>query len=412
MPRRARTELERYADAWESRGVRAWAEGWWEMAVEVGDLLAPLLGVAPGHVSMHQNVSVAAGLFLSCFDYPPERNRIVYTELNFPSLMYLAEGERRRGAEVVVVPSDDGIGVPLERLLAAIDERTRIVPVSHTYFKSAYVQDAAAVARRCREVGAVLLLDVYQSTGVVPLELEAWGVHAAVGGSVKWLCGGPGAGYLWVHPELAPELRPALTGWQADEEPFAFRGGPIHYAGGAWRFLTGTPNVPALHACRAGYEIVAGVGAARHPASLPGAHHAADGGGAGGRIRGAHAARTGAPRRHGVGVAPGGRAVEPRAARAPGAVRLPPRCRGAPVASLLQHRGGVRPRRLRPRHLRRRRRATRTAAQDVRVCSAICIAVDRVMAARHPTARPPCRRLVFWQGVCGTRGTGCHDSGP
>jgi len=262
MPRRARTELERYADAWESRGVRAWAEGWWEMAVEVGDLLAPLLGVAPGHVSMHQNVSVAAGLFLSCFDYPPERNRIVYTELNFPSLMYLAEGERRRGAEVVVVPSDDGIGVPLERLLAAIDERTRIVPVSHTYFKSAYVQDAAALARRCREVGAVLLLDVYQSTGVVPLELEAWGVHAAVGGSVKWLCGGPGAGYLWVHPELAPELRPALTGWQADEEPFAFRGGPIHYAGGAWRFLTGTPNVPALHACRAGYEIVAGVGAA------------------------------------------------------------------------------------------------------------------------------------------------------
>jgi len=262
MPRAVRGDLAAYADAWEQRGVRAWHEGWWESAVEVGDLLAPLLGVAPGNVSMHQNASVAAGLFFSCFDYPAERNRIVYTELNFPSIMYLAENERRRGAEVVVVPSDDGIGVPVERLLAAIDERTRLVPISHTYFKSAYVQDAAAVARRCREVGAILLLDVYQSTGAVPLALEQWGVDAAVGGSVKWLCGGPGAGYLWVDPKLAATLRPALTGWQADEEPFSFRPGPIHYAEGAWRFLTGTPNVPALHACAAGYRIVAGIGPA------------------------------------------------------------------------------------------------------------------------------------------------------
>ena len=263
MPRGVRDELGRFADAWETRGVRAWSEGWWEMAVEVGDLLAPLLGVTPGHVSMHQNVAVAAGLFFSCFDYPPERNRIVYTALNFPSVMYLAENERRRGAEVVVVPSDDGIGVPLDRLLEAIDERTRLVPISHTYFKSAYVQDAAAVARRCREVGAVLLLDVYQSAGVLPLELEAWGVDAAVGGSVKWLCGGPGAGFMWVDPELAPKLRPALTGWQADEEPFAFRPGAVRYADNAWRFLTGTPNIPALHSCRAGYRIVAEVGAER-----------------------------------------------------------------------------------------------------------------------------------------------------
>ena len=152
---------------------------------------------------MHQNVAVAGAIFLSGVDYPAERNRIVYTELNFPNVMYLLEGERRKGAEIVVVPSDDGSGVPTERLLAAIDERTRLVPVSHTLFRSAFVQDAQAIARRCREVGAVLLLDVYQSTGVLPLELEAWGVHAAMGGSVKWLCGGPGAGYLWVEPDFA-----------------------------------------------------------------------------------------------------------------------------------------------------------------------------------------------------------------
>ncbi len=263
MPRGVHAEVELFAHTWETRGVRAWHEGWWEMSVETGDLLAPTLGVGRGEVSMHQNVSVAAAMFFSCFDYPKERNRIVYTALNFPSVMYVAEGERRRGAEIVMVPSDDGIGVPTERLLAAIDERTRIVPVSHVLFRSAYIQDAQAIARRCREVGAILLLDVYQSAGTIPLRLAEWGVDAATGGSVKWLCGGPGAGFLWVSPELAPKLQPAITGWQSDEAPFEFRPGPIRYAEGAWRFLTGTPNIPALHSCRPGYRILAEVGVER-----------------------------------------------------------------------------------------------------------------------------------------------------
>ncbi len=264
MPRGVHDEMATYVREWETRGVRAWSEGWWEMSAVTGDLLCPLLGVKPGAVSMHQNVAVAAALFLSAIDYPAgpaSRNRIVYTELNFPNVMYLMEGEKRKGAVIVTVPSDDGIGVPTERLLAAIDERTRLVPISHTLFRSAFVQDAEAIARRCREVGALLLLDVYQSAGAVPLELEAWGVHAAMGGSVKWLCGGPGAGFLWVNPEIAETLQPSFTGWQADDEPFAFRPGPIHLRPEpAWRFLTGTPNVPALYSCRAGYRIVAGVG--------------------------------------------------------------------------------------------------------------------------------------------------------
>lgn len=263
MPRAVEDELDIFTQQWKERGVRAWHEGWWEMPVTTGDLLAPLLGVRPGTVAMHQNVAVALGIFLSALDYPSNRNKIVYTELNFPNVMYLCEGERRKGAEIVMVPSDDGIGVPTERLLEAIDERTRLVPISHTLFRSAFIQDAEAIARRCREVGALLLLDVYQSTGVMPLELEAWGVDAAVGGSVKWLCGGPGAGYMWVRDGLAEQLQPTLTGWQADEEPFAFRPGPIRYADGPWRFLTGTPNVPALYSCQAGYKIVAGVGAKR-----------------------------------------------------------------------------------------------------------------------------------------------------
>lgn len=263
MPRAVRVELDRFATAWEERGVRAWHEGWWEMAVETGDLLAPILGVRAGEITMHQNVSLATALFLSAIDYPRRRNRIVTTALDFPTLGYLLEGEREKGAELVSAPSADGIGVESDDLVATIDRRTRLVVVSHVLFRSAFVLDAARLARRCREVGALLVLDVYQSVGAIPLRLAEWGIDAAVGGSVKFLCGGPGAAFLWVDPELAAALEPTVTGWQADREPFAFRPGPIERPDSAWRLLTGTPNVPALHSCRPGYRIIAEVGVER-----------------------------------------------------------------------------------------------------------------------------------------------------
>lgn len=259
MPRAVADEVALYAQRWGERGVRAWGEGWWELPVEVGDLLAPLLGVGPGEVAMQPNVAVALAIFLSALDYPAGRNRIVTSELEFPNVRYVLEGERRKGAEIVVVPGD-GIELPAERLTGAIDERTRLVVSSHVLFASSYRIDVEAVARRAREVGARFLLDVYQSVGAMPLALDAWGVDAAVGGSVKFLCGGPGAGFLWVRPELARTLEPAVTGWQADAEPFSFHPGPVRYAEGAWRFLTGTPGVPALHACRPGYRMVREVG--------------------------------------------------------------------------------------------------------------------------------------------------------
>jgi len=260
MPRGVEAELAAYAAEWRERGVRAWNEGWWEVAVTTGDLLAPILGVQTGTVAMHANVSVALSVFLSALDYPAGRDRIVALADDFHTDRYVLLGEERRGARVTLIASDDGITIDLERLLASIDSRTRLVVVSHVLFHSSFLVDAAAIARRCREVGALLVLDVYQSAGVVPLTLAAWGVDAAVGGSVKWLCGGPGAGYLYVRPELAATLEPAATGWQADAEPFAFRRGPIRYADGAWRFLTGTPAVPSLYACRPGYRMVAEVG--------------------------------------------------------------------------------------------------------------------------------------------------------
>jgi kynureninase len=260
MPRRATGYLQQFADEWSSRGVRAWHEGGWEIGRTTGDLLAPILGVQTGTISMHQNVTVAQAIIASCHRFDGPRRRVVMADLEFPSNMYLFEGFRRYGAEVVYVESDDTIRTNLERLLDAIDERTALVPVSLVLFKSAFIQNAAAIVEKAHRVGARVILDVYQAAGTVPMHLEALGVDFAVGGSVKWLCGGPGAGYLYVRPDLAPELEPGIIGWAAHAEPFEFATGPIRYADAPERFQSGTPNVPALYACRAGYEIVREIG--------------------------------------------------------------------------------------------------------------------------------------------------------
>jgi kynureninase len=260
MPRKAATYLQQFADQWSSRGVRAWHEGWWEIGRETGNLLAPVLGAAANTISMHQNVTVAQSIVGSCFSYDGPRRRIVMTELEFPSNHYLFEGFRRYGAEIVYVPAADPIRLDTARFLDAIDERTLLVPLSLVLFKSAYITDVRAVIEKAHRVGAHVILDVYQGAGTVPTALEAWGADFAVGGSVKWLCGGPGAGYLYVRPDLAATLKPAFVGWAAHESPFEFATGAIRYAAPPERFQSGTPNVPSLVSARAGYEIVAAIG--------------------------------------------------------------------------------------------------------------------------------------------------------
>jgi len=263
MPRRVYDRLEEFADLWATRGVRAWAEGWWEMPLAVGDLIGQIIGAERGEVVMHQNVSVAQSLICSCFDFSAPRNKIVYDELNFPSVMYVYEAQKRNGARIHVVPSDDGMTVSTERLLEAIDEETLLVPVSHVLFKSAFIQDAAAIVRRAHEVGALVVLDTYQSAGTVPFDVKQLDVDFVVGGSVKWLCGGPGAGYLYARPDLRDRLEPTVTGWMAHRNPFAFQPGEIDYAPNAFRLLHGSPQIPALYSARSGYEIILEVGIER-----------------------------------------------------------------------------------------------------------------------------------------------------
>ncbi|HYG09991.1 MAG TPA: aminotransferase class V-fold PLP-dependent enzyme [Pyrinomonadaceae bacterium] len=260
MPRTTFDNLQAYAEMWATRGVRAWGEGWWEMPLTVGDEVARIIGAPPSTVVMHQNVSICQSLILSCFEPDARRNKIVYSELEFPSVMYVYEAHAREGRfRVERVPSDDGMTAPLERMLAAIDEETLLVPISHVLFKSAFLQDARAITERAHEVGALVVLDTYQSAGTVPFSVTDLDVDFCTGGSVKWLCGGPGAGYLYVHPRLHTELKPKVTGWMAHESPFAFEG-DMTYAPRVARFLHGSPAIPALYAARGGYEIINRIG--------------------------------------------------------------------------------------------------------------------------------------------------------
>lgn len=260
MPEEARASLARYADSWAERGVRAWAEGWWTLPLEVGDLIARLIGAGAGEVGMHLNVTQAVGTVLSSFDWRSERNKVVVTDMNFPSLLYLYRAHRRQGLSIVEVNTPDGVRIDTEQLVDAIDETVRLVAVDHVLFRSSYIQDAKAIARAAHEKGALVLLDAFQSVGTVPVDVRELDVDFVVGGALKWLCGGPGACFLWVRPEIARELEPALTGWMADADPFAFAAGEHRLREDGYRFLSGTPNIPGLHAARPGIETILEVG--------------------------------------------------------------------------------------------------------------------------------------------------------
>jgi kynureninase len=263
MPRGAAAALAEYAQTWASRGVRAWSDSWWEMSATVGDDIAPLIGAPAGSVSMLPNVTTASAVLISALDYTAARNRIVMIDGEFPSIRYVYESlATRLGAEIVVVgsPAGDGLAVDEQRIAAAIDERTVLVAISHVLFKSAFVVDARPIAEKCRKVGALLALDAYQSVGTLPVSVQELGADVLLGGVLKWLCGGPGAAFLYVRPELRRQLSPALTGWMAHPVPFGFEPPPMRYREDAFRFLVGTPAIPALYAARVGPRILAEAG--------------------------------------------------------------------------------------------------------------------------------------------------------
>jgi kynureninase len=259
VPAAVGPSLQRYFDAWATLGVRAWEDGWWTLTADLGDLVAPLIGANPGEVVFQPNVTLAHGVVYSAFDYSKHAPKIVTDAMHFPSILYLIDQERRRGAQITVIPSEDGISVDTERLIEAIDEQTAIVSLSHILFKSAYVHDIAAITAKARDVEAITIIDGYQAVGTIPIDVRRLGIDIYIGGCLKWLCGGPGAAFVWADPQVRRRLEPRLTGWMAHQSPFAFAPELVR-RDDAWRLLHGTPNISGLYAARPGLEIINEIG--------------------------------------------------------------------------------------------------------------------------------------------------------
>jgi kynureninase len=260
MPREVYDQMHDYAEIWATRGVRAWEDGWWEMAVAAGDGIGVLIGAEPGEISLHQNVTLANAILASCFDFSKKRNGIVMVDLDFPSIIYFYMEQRRYGANFKMIHSRDGLRIPTEEFLRAIDRNTLLVPISQVLFRSATIVDARAIIERAHRMGAYVVLDLFQAAGTIPVDVGELGVDFATGGVLKWLCGGPGVGYLYVRPDLRKKLKPAITGWMAHQRPFGFEVGAVDRREDSFRFLNGTPHIPALYACKPGLEILRKVG--------------------------------------------------------------------------------------------------------------------------------------------------------
>ena len=262
VPRAVRHSMSEYYEAWEHHtGEDAWATSWWTLSRRVGDRIARILGGAEGSVQIQPNASIAMATAASCLDFKSgARNKVVTTALDFPSMEYFWDAQRHIGANIEVIPSTNGVSVPLERILDAIDNSTALVALSHTSYRSSWRIDARAIVERAHAKGALVLLDVYQSAGVVQLNAADWNVDFLIGGTIKWLCGGPSCGYLYVRPDLQRDLRPRLTGWVAHDSPFDFAHAPMRYAKSVRRFAQGTPSIPALYSAIPGLEIIEAVG--------------------------------------------------------------------------------------------------------------------------------------------------------
>lgn len=258
MPRAARESMLSYCTAWEQHtNEDAWASSWWELSQRVGDRIARFLGGSPGSVQIQPNASIALSTVASCFDFThARRNKVITTALDFPSMEYIWDAQRTLGARVEVVPSDDGITVSNERICETIDDETCLVALSHTSYRSSYRVDVNAICERAHQKGALVMLDVYQSAGAMRLEATSWKADFMIGGTIKWLCGGPACGYLYVRPDLQRDLQPRLTGWVAHAAPFEFAHAPMKYAKSVRRFSQGTPSIPALYSALPGMEVI------------------------------------------------------------------------------------------------------------------------------------------------------------
>jgi len=263
MPHAVYASLQRYADTWAEQGLSAWGSGWFELPQTVGNRIAPLMGAAQDTVLIHQNASIANSILLGALDFSDSRrDKVISTALDFPSDVYALRSWLPPHMHIHSLRSHDGIRIDIDELLDAIDERTRLVSISHVLFRSAFIMPVRDITAKAHRVGAQVLFNGYHSVGVIPVDLSAWNVDYYIGGTLKWLCGGPGGVFLYVRPDLLPSLEPKVTGWFASRAPFAFDIERLELRSDAYRLMNGTPGIASLHAIQPGVDIVAQIGVA------------------------------------------------------------------------------------------------------------------------------------------------------
>jgi len=257
---RVRAAVEAWLAGWDSNGAE-W--GFWVERNEAfrGDL-ARLIGAESEDVAVTTSVSQGVSALVSALPLDGERNRIVISEYEFPTIGQIAHAQELRGAEVVHVPPEADGEIPVERFAEAIDERTALVCCTTVSYRSGHRHDVAGIAAAAHEAGALVLADSYQACGAIDLSVATLGADIVTGGTVKYLLGTAGLGFMWLRPELRARLLPTQTGWFADEDIFAMSIADYSPHASARRFDSGTPPVPALYAGVAGLSLVAETGVA------------------------------------------------------------------------------------------------------------------------------------------------------
>jgi kynureninase len=257
LSRRSMGYLGEYQALWNTMGASAWYSLWLGRIAELRRGVAELWNAREAEVAFAPSVSGALATITSAIDCS-KRNRVVVSELDFPTLVYhfLAKPE----VEVVRVPSDDGVGVAPERWAEYVDERTAVVATSHVFYGTGYIQELEPIARAAREAGALFLVDGYQAVGQLPVDPRASGADVYVTGPLKWMLGGPGLAFLWVREELILSLEPTVVSWFGAEDQFSFQMDTFTPRADAGRFSLGTPAVPTAYTALGGVEIIREVG--------------------------------------------------------------------------------------------------------------------------------------------------------
>ena len=262
---RSKRYLEEFVEAWETMGAPepVWFERIFPRIREVKRIYAGMIGAEPAELAVTTNVTMALASVLSCLDLSRERNRIVLTELDFPTDGHVSLAHRRRGAEVMFLPSPDGLTVPVESFAEAIDERTALVVINRVLYRSSALLDVREICRIAREAGAWTVIDDFHGAGIVPIDVHEVGCDFHATGVLKWLCGGPGLTFLYARRDLIPTLEPAIIGWFGQAEPFAFKTQELDLHPSARRFETGTHPAPSAFIAQGGLEIITEVGPER-----------------------------------------------------------------------------------------------------------------------------------------------------